>query len=65
MDFQLPENAGESERLRAAIDWLARQSQPHDISQINEASQRFILSPLAEDSLIQIFIQPNRLQRKH
>lgn len=65
MEFQLPENAGESERLRAAIDWLARQSQPHDINQINEASQRFILSPLTEDSLIQMFIQPKRSLGKH
>lgn len=65
MAYELPEIKGESERLRAAIDWLARQSQPHDINQISEASQRFILSPLAEDSLIQIFIQPDRTSVKH
>lgn len=58
MAYELPEIKGESERLRAAIDWLAGQSQPHDIDQISEASRRFILSPLAEDSLIQIFIRP-------
>ncbi len=56
MTTQLPESEGENRRLGEAIDWLIKQDTPHDIDQINEASQRFMLSPLDEDFLIRHFI---------
>ena len=49
----------EKKRLGAAVGWLAEQNQPHDIKQIQEASQRFDLSPLNEDFLIRQFIHQN------
>ncbi|HET7832515.1 MAG TPA: hypothetical protein VFK88_06070 [Gallionella sp.] len=56
MAYQLPESEGENRRLGEAIEWLMRQNSPHDIDQINEAAQRFMLSPLDEDFLIRQFI---------
>ena len=43
-------------RLGAAINWVIEQSQPHDINQIEEASQRFNLLPPDEQFLIWQFI---------
>ncbi len=59
MANELPESEGEKRRFRAALDWLSQQSKPHDINQINEASQRFLLSPLDENFLIEQFIRQN------
>lgn len=42
----------ESRNLHAAIEWLITQTPPHDIRQIEEASQRFNLSPVDEEFLI-------------
>ena len=33
-------------RLGVAVGWVADQNQPYDMKQIEEASQRFNLSPL-------------------
>ncbi|MDD4868067.1 MAG: hypothetical protein PHQ28_13380 [Mycobacterium sp.] len=60
MAYTLPESEGENKRLGEAVDWLMMQPPPLNIDQINEASQRFLLSPLDEDFLIRQFIQHNR-----
>ena len=43
-------------RLGVAIGWLSEQNQPHNIKQIEEAFQRFHLSPPDEALLIRLFI---------
>lgn len=45
----------EPQNLHAAIAWLIGQELPHDIRQIEEASQRFNLSPASEEFLIRQF----------
>lgn len=50
------EREEEKRRLGLAISWLAAQISPHDMKQIEEASQRFDLSPLDEDFLIRQFV---------
>ncbi len=45
----------ELQNLHAAIAWLIAQELPHDMWQIEEASQRFNLSPVSEEFLIRQF----------
>jgi hypothetical protein len=45
----------ESKNLHAAIQWLMEQPHPHSISQIEEASKRFSLSPRSEDIVLKYF----------
>ena len=53
----LIERVKRKRRLGVAIGWLSEQNQPHNIKQIEEAFQRFNLSPPDEDFLIRLFIR--------
>lgn len=39
----------QSKNLQAAMQWLNEQPHPHTVQQIEQAAQRFNLSPLSEE----------------
>jgi hypothetical protein len=45
----------QSKHLRAAMQWLNEQPHPHTVQQIEQAAQRFNLSPLSEEILLKYF----------
>jgi hypothetical protein len=45
----------QSKNLQAAMRWLNEQPRPHTVQQIEQASQRFNLSPLSEEILLKYF----------
>lgn len=45
----------ESKNLRAAMQWLSEQTNPHTVMQIEEASKRFNLSAYSEEILLNYF----------
>lgn len=47
----------QGEDLRRAVRWLGEHQQ-HDLRAIEEASQRFCLSPLDEEFLIRYYREP-------